>query len=115
MNKPLHNLIAIKTKKKRRAKFIAHNFAHDTYDFNSAGEKILVDHPAGIGALKRAYYQLCTSDLPCVWIRLTDEEARATYSFAICMRILHAMLSVAYSQRIDLSNNSKDIRNFTPN
>ena len=77
MKKPLHNLIAIKTKKKRRAKFIAHNFAQGTYDFNSAGEKILVDHPAGIGALKRAYYRLCTSDLPCVWIRLTDEEARA--------------------------------------
>jgi len=44
MNKPSHNLIAIKTKKKRRAKFIARNFAQDTYDFNSAGEKILIDH-----------------------------------------------------------------------
>ena len=77
MNKPLHNLIAIKTKKKRRAKFIANNFAQDTYDFNEAGEKILIDHPSGVGALKRAYYQLCTSDLPCVWIRLSDEEARA--------------------------------------
>ena len=77
MNKPSHNLIAIKTKKKRRAKFIANNFARDTYGSNSSGEKIRIDQPAGVGALKRAYYQLCTSDLPCVWIRLTRKEARA--------------------------------------
>ena len=77
MNKHNNNLIAIKTKQKKRAKLLAQKFAQDTYDFNEAGEKILVDDPAGVSALKRAYYRLCTSDLPCVWIRLTDEEARA--------------------------------------
>ena len=75
MNKHHNDLIAIKTKHKKRAKFIAHNFAQDTYDLNEAGEKILVDDPSAVGALERAYYKLCTSDLPCVWITLTADEA----------------------------------------
>lgn len=57
MNKPLHNLIAIKTNHKKRAKLLAHKFARDTYDFNEAGEKILIDHPAAVNALESAYYR----------------------------------------------------------
>lgn len=75
MSKHHNNLIAIKTKQKKRAKFIAHNFAQDTYDLNEAGEKILVDDPAAVAALERAYYRLCTSAFPCVWITLTTDEA----------------------------------------
>lgn len=75
MKKHQNNLIAIKTKQKKRAKLLAHKFARDTYDFNEVGEKILIDHPAALGALERAYYKLCTSELPCVWIKLTAEEA----------------------------------------
>ena len=77
MNKHLNNLIAIKTKHKKRAKLLAKKFALDTFDFNEDGEKILIDHPTAVSALKRAYYKLCTSNFPCVWIRLTDAEARA--------------------------------------
>lgn len=76
MKKPRNNLIAIKTKQKERATLLAHKFACDTYDFNAKGEKILIDQPAALNALKRAYYKLCTSPLPCVWIKLTAEEAR---------------------------------------
>ena len=75
MNKHLSNLIAIKTKHKKRAKLLAKKFAQDTYDFNQAGDKILIDQPAAVSALERAYYKLCTSDLPCVWIVLTADEA----------------------------------------
>ena len=75
MSKRNNTLIAIKTKQKKRAKFIAHNFAQDTYDLNEAGEKILVDDPAAVAALERAYFKLCTSDLPCIWITLTADEA----------------------------------------
>ena len=75
MSKRNNTLIAIKTKQKKRAKFIAHNFAQDTYDLNEAGEKILVDDPAAVAALECAYFKLCTSDLPCIWITLTSDEA----------------------------------------
>jgi len=76
MNKHNNNLIAIKTKHKKRAKLLAQKFAQDTYDFNQAGDKILIDDPAAVRALERAYYKLCTSVLPCVWITLTADEAR---------------------------------------
>ena len=75
MKKHHNNLIAVKTKHQQRAKVLAQKFAQGTYDFNQAGEKILIDDPAALGALERAYYKLCTSDLPCVWIKLTAEEA----------------------------------------
>ena len=75
MNKHHNNLIAIKTKHKKRAKLLAKKFAQNTYDFNQAGDKILIDDPAALSALERAYYKLCTSDLPCVWITLTADEA----------------------------------------
>ena len=75
MNTHHNNLIAIKTKHKKRAKLLANKFARDTFDFNEHGERILIDHPAAVSALKRAYYKLCTSDLPCVWITLTADEA----------------------------------------
>ena len=75
MNKHYNDLIAIKTKHKKRAKLLTKKFARDSYDFNAIGEKILIDHPAAVSALERAYYKLCTSDLPCVWIKLTSEEA----------------------------------------
>lgn len=77
MNKHAHNLIAIKTKDKKHAKLIAHAFARKTYDLNGAGDKILIDNPEGINALERAFYLLCTSDLPCILIKLSDSEARA--------------------------------------
>lgn len=75
MSKHHNNVIAIKTKHKKRAKLLAKKFAQDTYDFNQAGDKILIDDPAALSALERAYYKLCTSDLPCVWVTLTADEA----------------------------------------
>ena len=64
MNKHHNNLIAIKTKQKKRAKLLANKFARDTFDFNEDGEKILIDHPAAVSALKRAYYKLSAGALP---------------------------------------------------
>lgn len=48
-----------------------------TNDFNEVGEKILIDHPATVDALERAYYKLYNSVLSCVCITLTTKEARA--------------------------------------
>jgi hypothetical protein len=77
MNKHYNDLIAIMANHEKRAKSLAHKFARDTYDFNEVGEKILIDHPAAVGALERAYYKLYNSVLSCVRITLTAKEARA--------------------------------------
>ena len=75
MNKHYNDLIAIMVNHEKRAKSLTHKFARDTYDFNEVGEKILIDHPAAVGALERAYYKLYNSVRSCVWVKLTPEEA----------------------------------------
>lgn len=75
MNKHYNDLIAMLANHEKRAKSLANKFARDTYDLNEDGDKILIDHPAAVGALERAYYKLYNSILSCVWIKLTPEEA----------------------------------------
>ena len=75
MNKHYNDLIAMLANHEKRAKSLVNKFARDTYDLNENGDKILIDHPAAVGALERAYYKLYNSVLSCVWVKLTREEA----------------------------------------
>ena len=75
MNKHYNDLIAMLANHEKRAKSLANKFARNTYDLKEDGDKILIDHPAAVGALERAYYKLYNSVLSCVWVKLTREEA----------------------------------------
>ena len=70
-------MIAFKTKNPNRALKLARSMAAQTYDQNATGKMVLVDEIAARDVLERIYLDLCLSDQPCVWSKLTHDEVIA--------------------------------------